>query len=150
MEVDKEKAYSYEISVSDLSKEIKGNIDGILAGKYIQDGINYDIVLKLDRGNMTSLRDLDKMFVVNSAGIKISLSSIVRLKKKKGFVEIFIENQSLVVNLTLGVAPNENLALITANVVIFVTNKVPKKDSVLVKFKGEYSEFMKSMQHLWL
>ncbi|WAZ85574.1 efflux RND transporter permease subunit [Borrelia miyamotoi] len=83
MEVDKEKAYSYEISVSDLSKEIKGNIDGILAGKYIQDGINYDIVLKLDRGNMTSLRDLDKMFVVNSAGIKISLSSIVRLKKKK-------------------------------------------------------------------
>ncbi|WP_331712181.1 efflux RND transporter permease subunit [Borrelia miyamotoi] len=83
IEVDKEKAYSYEISVSDLSKEIKGNIDGILAGKYIQDGINYDIVLKLDRGNMTSLRDLDKMFVVNSAGIKISLSSIVRLKKKK-------------------------------------------------------------------
>lgn len=69
--------------MSDLSKEIKGNIDGILAGKYIQDGINYDIVLKLDRGNMTSLRDLDKMFVVNSAGIKISLSSIVRLKKKK-------------------------------------------------------------------
>lgn len=69
--------------MSDLSKEIKGNIDGILAGKYIQDGINYDIVLKLDRGNMTSLRDLDKMFVVNSAGIKISLSSIVRLKKKR-------------------------------------------------------------------
>ncbi|WAZ72082.1 efflux RND transporter permease subunit [Borrelia miyamotoi] len=99
---------------------------------------------------MTSLRDLDKMFVMNSAGIKIPLSSIVRIKKKKGFGEIFRENQSLVVNLTSGIAPNENLALITANVVNFVTNKVPKKDGVLVKFEGEYSEFMKSMQNLWL
>ncbi|BCR20753.1 efflux RND transporter permease subunit [Borrelia miyamotoi] len=147
IEVDKENAYFYEISVSDLSKEIKGNIDGILAGKYTQNGINYDIVLKLDRRNMTSLRDLDQMFVMNSAGIKIPLSSIVKFKKKKGFGEIFRENQSLVVNLTSGIAPNENLALITANVVNFVTNKVPKKDGVLVKFEGEYSEFIKSMHH---
>ncbi|WP_275896729.1 efflux RND transporter permease subunit [Borrelia miyamotoi] len=113
-----------------------------MAGKYTQDGINYDVVLKLDRGNMTSLRDLDKMFVMNSAGIKIPISSIGRLKKKKGFEEIVRENQSLVVNLTSGIAPNENLALMTANVVNFVTNKVLKKDCVLVKFEGEYSEFM--------
>ncbi|BCR21583.1 efflux RND transporter permease subunit [Borrelia sp. HM] len=147
IEIDREKAYSYGISLQELSKEIKSNIDGLLLGKYNQDGINYDIVLKLDRGNIVSLSDLDKMFVMNSAGIKIPISSIVRIKKTKGFDDIVRENQSLVVTLTSNISPNENLALITKNVVDFVTNKVPKKDDILVKFEGEYSSFVKYIQH---
>ena len=147
IEIDREKAYSYGISIDKLLKEIKSNINGILAGKYTQDGINYDIVLKLDGGSIVSLRDLDIMFVMNSVGVKIPLSSIVKINKTKGFGDIVKENQSLVINLTSNISPDENLALITKNVVDFVINKAPKKDGIVVKFEGQYSSFMQYMQH---
>ncbi|AAX16661.1 efflux RND transporter permease subunit [Borrelia hermsii DAH] len=146
IEIDREKAYSYGINMETLSREIRANIDGISAGKYIENGVSYDILLRINRSNIASLKDLDKIFIVNAFGVKIPLSVIAKLKKTKGISEISREDQSLVVKLTAGIAPGENLALVTANVVDFVTNKVPRKDGVLVKFEGEYSEFTSSMQ----
>ncbi|AHH09805.1 Acriflavin resistance plasma membrane protein [Borrelia parkeri SLO] len=146
IEIDREKAYSYGINMETLSREIRANIGGISAGNYIEDGVSYDVLLRLDRGNIASFKDLDKISILNASGVQIPFSSIVRLKKTKGIGEIFREDQSLVVKLTAGIAPGENLALITANVVDFVTNKVPQRDGVLVKFGGEYTEFTSSMQ----
>ncbi|WP_434756800.1 efflux RND transporter permease subunit [Borrelia puertoricensis] len=147
IEIDREKAYSYGINMETLSREIRANIGGISAGNYIEGGVSYDILLRLDRGNIASFKDLDKISILNASGVQIPFSSIVRLKKTKGIGEISREDQSLVVKLTAGIAPGENLALVTANVVDFVTNKVPQRDGVLVKFGGEYSEFTSSMQH---
>ncbi|AWG42534.1 AcrB/AcrD/AcrF family protein [Candidatus Borreliella tachyglossi] len=150
IDIDRDKAYSYGINMNALAKELKANIDGVVAGKYIEDGLNYDIVLRLSRDDVANLKDLDKIFITNASGIKIPLSSIAKLRKTKGVSSILRENQSLVVNLTAGIPPGENLGLITARVMDFVTNKVPQRDGVSVSFEGEYSEFTKNMRQFAL
>ncbi|WP_038443346.1 efflux RND transporter permease subunit [Borrelia anserina] len=146
IEVDREKVYAYKINIETLSREIGASINGILAGKYIEDGVSYDILLRLNRDNVASLKDLDKIFITNEVGVKIPLSSVVRLKKTRGISKIPREDQALVVKLTAGIAPGENLALVTAKVMDFVSNRVPQKDGILVKFGGEYDEFASSMK----
>ncbi|WP_182117052.1 efflux RND transporter permease subunit [Borrelia sp. A-FGy1] len=146
IEIDRDKAYSYGINMNTLSVEIKANIDGISAGKYTEDGLNYNILLRLDRKDITNLKDLDKIFVKNTSGIKIPLSSVAKFKKTKGVGVLFRENQSSVVRLSAGIPPGENLALITSRVTDFVNNKFPQKDGVLFDFKGEYNEFTKNME----
>ncbi|UER67344.1 efflux RND transporter permease subunit [Borrelia sp. BU AG58] len=146
IDIDRDKVYSYGISMSALSREIKANIDGISAGKYTEDGLNYDILLRLDRSDITNLKDLNKIFIKNTLGVKIPLSSVARLKKTKGVGVLFREDQSSVVRLKAGIPPGENLASITSKVTDFITNKFPQRDGILVDFKGEYDVFIKSME----
>ena len=146
VDIDRDRVYSYGINMSALSREIKANIDGISAGKYTESGLNYDILLRLDRRDITNLKDLDKIFVKNTLGVKIPLSSVAKFRKTKGVGVISREDQSPVVRLKAGIPPGENLALITSRVTDFVINKFPQRDGVLVDFKGEYDAFTKNME----
>ncbi|ACH94398.1 acriflavine resistance protein [Borrelia recurrentis A1] len=146
IDIDREKAYSYGINIETISREVGANIDGISAGKYVENGVSYDILLKLDRNNIVGLKDLNNIFVINKFGVKIPLSLIANLRKTKGVSSLLREDQSLVITLTAGIAPNESLASVTEDVVDFVTNKVPQRDGILVKFEGEYDSFINSMQ----
>ncbi len=54
-----------------ILNELKSNINGVVAGQYVEKGLNYDIVLKLDRMDVKNLKDLEKIFITNSSGVKI-------------------------------------------------------------------------------
>lgn len=43
-----------------ILNELKANINGVVAGQYVEKGLNYDIVLKLDRMDVKNLKDLEK------------------------------------------------------------------------------------------
>ncbi|WP_024654114.1 efflux RND transporter permease subunit [Borrelia persica] len=150
IDIDREKAYSYGISIETIAREVKASIHGISSGKYVEDGVSYDILLKLDKGDIVDLKGLDDIFVINKFGVKVPLSLISNFKKINGVKRLFRENQSLVVKLTAGIAPNESLASVTRDLVDFVTNKVPQKDGIFVKFEGEYDEFKKIMKQFKL
>ncbi|WNY69307.1 efflux RND transporter permease subunit [Borreliella andersonii] len=145
VEIDRALAYSYGIDMNTILNELKANINGVVAGQYVENGLNYDIVLKLDRMDVKNLKDLEKIFITNSSGVKIPFSSIATFEKTNKAESIYRENQALTIYLNADISPNENLTQVTAKVVDFINNKVPHKEGIALKVEGEYNEFSNIM-----
>ncbi len=60
VEIDRALVYNYGIDMNTILNELKSNINGVVAGQYVEKGLNYDIVLKLDRMDVKNLKDLEK------------------------------------------------------------------------------------------
>ncbi|MBB6031716.1 HAE1 family hydrophobic/amphiphilic exporter-1 [Borreliella spielmanii] len=145
VEIDRALAYNYGIDMNTILNELKANVNGIVAGQYVENGLNYDIVLKLDRMDVKNLKDLEKIFIINSSGVKIPFSSIATFEKTNKAESIYRENQALTIYLNAGISPNDNLTQVTAKVVDFINNKVPHKEGTVLKVEGEYNEFSNIM-----
>ncbi|WP_151073757.1 efflux RND transporter permease subunit [Borreliella turdi] len=145
VEIDRALAYNYGVDMNTILNELKANINGVIAGQYVENGLNYDIVLKLDRMDVKNLKDLEKIFITNSSGIKIPFSSIATFEKTNKAEAIYRENQALTIYLSASISPNSNLTQVTAKVIDFINNKVPHKEGTVLKVEGEYNEFSNIM-----
>ncbi|WKC79557.1 efflux RND transporter permease subunit [Borreliella tanukii] len=145
VEIDRALAYNYGIDMNTILNELKANVNGVVAGQYVENGLNYDIVLKLDRMDVQNLKDLGKIFITNPSGVKIPFSSIATFEKTNKAESIYRENQALTIYLNAGISPNDNLTQITAKVIDFINNKVPHKEGTALKVEGEYNEFSNIM-----
>ncbi|WKC81390.1 efflux RND transporter permease subunit [Borreliella tanukii] len=145
VEIDRALAYNYGIDMNTILNELKANVNGVVAGQYVENGLNYDIVLKLDRMDVQNLKDLGKIFITNPSGVKIPFSSIATFEKANKAESIYRENQALTIYLNAGISPNDNLTQITAKVIDFINNKVPHKEGTALKVEGEYNEFSNIM-----
>ncbi|WNZ73308.1 efflux RND transporter permease subunit [Borreliella garinii] len=145
VEIDRALAYNYGIDMNTLLNELKANVNGVIAGQYVENGLNYDIVLKLDRMDVKNLKDLGKIFITSPSGVKIPFSSIATFEKTNKAESIYRENQALTIYLNAGISPNDNLTQVTAKVIDFINNKVPHKEGTVLKVEGEYDEFSNIM-----
>ncbi|WP_215536959.1 efflux RND transporter permease subunit [Borreliella bavariensis] len=145
VEIDRVLAYNYGIDMNTILNELKANINGVVAGQYVENGLNYDIVLKLDRMDVKNLKDLGKIFITSPSGVKIPFSSIATFEKTNKAESIYRENQALTIYLNASISPNDNLTQVTAKVIYFINNKVPHKEGTVLKVEGEYDEFSNIM-----
>ncbi|WNZ67374.1 efflux RND transporter permease subunit [Borreliella garinii] len=145
VEIDRALAYNYGIDMNTILNELKANVNGVVAGQYVENGLNYDIVLKLDRMDVKNLKDLGKIFITSPSGVKIPFSSIATFEKTNKAESIYRENQALTIHLNAGISPNDNLIQVTAKVIDFINNKVPHKEGTVLKVEGEYDEFSNIM-----
>lgn len=145
VEIDRALAYNYGIDMNTILNELKANVNGVIAGQYVENGLNYDIVLKLDRMDVKNLKDLGKIFITSPSGVKIPFSSIATFEKTNKAESIYRENQALTIYLNAGISPNDNLTQVTAKVIDFINNKVPHKEGTVLKVEGEYDEFSNIM-----
>ncbi|EEF81507.1 efflux RND transporter permease subunit [Borreliella valaisiana] len=145
VEIDRALAYNYGIDMNTILNELKANVNGVVAGQYVENGLNYDIVLKLDRMDVKNLKDLEKIFITSPSGVKIPFSSIATFEKTNKEESIYRENQALTIYLNAGISPDDNLTQVTAKVIDFVNNKVPHKEGTVLKVEGEYNEFSNIM-----
>ncbi|WP_210374965.1 efflux RND transporter permease subunit [Borreliella garinii] len=145
VEIDRALAYNYGIDMNTILNELKANVNGVVAGQYVENGLNYDIVLKLDRMDVKNLKDLGKIFITSPSGVKIPFSSIATFEKTNKAESIYRENQALTIYLNAGISPNDNLTQVTAKVIDFINNKVPHKEGTVLKVEGEYDEFSNIM-----
>nr|WP_267914746.1 efflux RND transporter permease subunit [Borreliella garinii] len=145
VDIDRALAYNYGIDMNTILNELKANVNGVVAGQYVENGLNYDIVLKLDRMDVKNLKDLGKIFITSPSGVKIPFSSIATFEKTNKAESIYRENQALTIYLNAGISPNDNLTQVTAKVIDFINNKVPHKEGTVLKVEGEYDEFSNIM-----
>ncbi len=60
VDIDRALAYNYGIDMNTILNELKANVNGVVAGQYVENGLNYDIVLKLDRMDVKNLKIWEK------------------------------------------------------------------------------------------
>lgn len=147
VEIDRERAASFGISVKTIATEIRDAIKGYAATVYRRGGDEYDVYLRLQPSDRSRLADLDKIFVLASSGEKIPLSSLASLKKGTGPVEIHRTNQMRTVDLTGSLAAGKQANQVEAKIRSLIKSRLTVPDDVYVSYTGSWSELSGQSQN---
>ena len=117
--IDRERLYSLGLNIASVGQEIRANIAGTTSTKFRKDGEEIDIVVKLDERDRTKLGDLEQIFVTNTQGVKIPISSFARYAEGTSPISITRENQSRIITVSAGTPPGASINIVQAAVVDF-------------------------------
>ncbi len=141
--IDRDKLYSFGLNIYSVGQEIKASIDGIAASRYRDGGSEYDIIVILDDKDRDELPDLDKIFVMNTAGERVALANFASYKRSMGPVSIIRENQTRTVHVTAGTVPGTSLNDISVKIEKMVKEEIPAEEGLIIEFSGDYANLMK-------
>jgi len=138
--IDRARAYALGLDMVSVANEISASINGSLATTYRVDGDELEVKVILKEEDRNSVPDLNKFFVVNQSGERISLANIARLKKTTGPVSIKREDKSRTVhvlgNLMDGYASSEA----QKDIQNLIDTEVVIPDGVTVSMGGDFED----------
>lgn len=140
--IDRDKAYSLGLNIYSIGQELKASIDGITASRFRTGGSEYDILVLLDPRDRDAIPDLQKIFLLNSAGKRIPLSSFAHLERTTGPISISRENQSRSVHVRGGLKPEAKLDKAEEKIRSLIAAEIPSDENVVIGFSGDYQELM--------
>lgn len=141
--IDREKLYSLGLNIYSVGQEIKASINGITASKYRDKGSEYDILVILDKKDRNELPDLNRIFVMNTAGRRIPFASFASYKKTTGPVSINRENQARTIHVTAGTVPGTSLNAVSVKIEKMIKEEIPAQEGLSIEFSGDYANLMK-------
>ncbi|MEX2445016.1 MAG: efflux RND transporter permease subunit [Alkalispirochaeta sp.] len=138
--IDRQKAYQLGLNVRTVGQEVRANIDGITAGRYRTGGNEYDILLVLEERGRDQIPDLDKIVVNNQFGQQIPLSSFVSLERTTGPVSINREDQSRILTITAGLAPEETINVVMPEIQRLIQEEIPSNEELIITYGGDFED----------
>ncbi|MDC7239274.1 MAG: efflux RND transporter permease subunit [Spirochaetales bacterium] len=138
--VDRAKASALNLSIYDIGNELSANVDGITASRYRTGGDEYDILVILDEKDRNTIMDLDKIFMMNTMGQRVPLSSVAEIRITEGPVDIQRESQTRVVHVTGGIAPGFSASEVEPRIQQMIQENIVADESVIIDFSGDFAE----------
>jgi HAE1 family hydrophobic/amphiphilic exporter-1 len=142
LKIDRAKAYSLGLSMAAIGQELRANIDGITAGRYKTGGSEYDILLILDQRSRDQFLDLDKIFVINNFGRKISFSSFATRQAATGPVNIKRIDQIRSIRITGGIAPGASIGQVIPRIQRLIDEQIPPNENLIIEYGGDFEDLM--------
>lgn len=143
IKVDKEKAQVYGVSANQVGTELRAQIEGLIASKYRENGLEYDIRVRLQDDQ----RDLEKYFsqttVPNLNFRPVYVKNFASSVKEVGFATINRENRARYVSIEADVAPKGpgmGGAIQDINK-IFSSGEIKLPEGVTYRFVGQAENF---------
>ena len=100
IKIDRNKLQDLGLNIYSVSNEIKANINGVTASRYRDGGNEIDILVQLTEDDRARILDLEQIFVTNSMGQRIPLSSFAYYERGESPVSINRENQMRTIHVT--------------------------------------------------
>ncbi|GHV83257.1 multidrug ABC transporter [Spirochaetia bacterium] len=150
IELDRDRMYALGLNAVTIGNEIKAAVDGVTASRFKESGTDYDMVLVFKEADRNSRPALDQIFVRSVTGQRIPLSNFAKYKEGTGPMTISREDQSRVIHVTAGKAPNASLNDLEAKVTALITAEIPAEDDVIIMFQGDNADMMKMMTNFSL
>ncbi len=144
--IDRERLYNLGLNIASVGQEIRANIAGYTATKYREDGDEIDIIVKLDEADRTKVGDLEQIFVTNSQGVKIPVSSFGRYREGTSPITITRENQSRMISVTAGSAPDVSINDVQKTVERLIQEEIPQDPDVRIEYGGDFEDLMKAIK----
>ena len=144
--IDREKLYGLGLNIYSVGQEIKANIEGTTASKFRKDGEETDIVIALAETDKTKLADLEQIFVTNSSGDRIPVSSFAHYEEGVSPISITREDQSRLITVTAGIKPGVSTGDMQKRVEKLVKAEVPDDPAVRIEYGGDYEDMMKAVK----
>ncbi|MDR3243282.1 MAG: efflux RND transporter permease subunit [Elusimicrobiota bacterium] len=149
--IDKYQMERMGLNTVDVGKEIRAMIDGADAGKFRQNGNEYDIVVQLPENQKDIVRDLSNIYVYNVNGRLIKLGNAAKLVESEGPTTIYRKDKERFIsvegNLKKGglVGPAQSAAIRIFNEEKAKPENAQKWGSVQMSLSGD-AESMAEMQ----
>ncbi|OYZ21686.1 MAG: hypothetical protein B7Y39_08780 [Bdellovibrio sp. 28-41-41] len=143
IKVDKEKAQLYGVTANQVGTELRAQIEGLVASKYRENGLEYDIRVRLQDDQ----RDLEKFFtkttVPNLNFRPVYVKDFATTVKEVGFATINRENRARYVSIEADVAPKGpgmGGAIQDINT-MFTSGQIKLPEGVTYRFVGQAENF---------
>lgn len=103
--IDREKARSMGISVSDIAQTLQLALSGQRFGYFIMQGKQYQVIGQVDRPDRDDPYDLSKFYVRNSAGELIQLDNVITVQEVSSPPQLYHYNRYPSATVSAGLAP---------------------------------------------
>lgn len=103
--MDREKARSMGISVSDIAQTLQLALSGQRFGYFIMNGKQYQVIGQVDRQNRDDPYDLSKFYVRNGSGTLIQLDNLITVKEVSSPPQLYHYNRYPSATVSAGLAP---------------------------------------------
>ena len=147
--VDREKAATMGLNVSDLADALRTTVGGRVASMFRQGGNEYNILVRLqdeDRREIASVEQIPLYTAIGAVGQTVPVSSLVRMERREGPVEIERKDQERVVTVRANIA-HRDLGSIMGDIDASLRNRTLPRDFSLL-YGGEYEEQQEAFRGL--
>ena len=146
--LDREKAATMGLNLSDTAATLRTAIGGRVATRFRESGKEYDVLVRLKESDRERLTQLDRVPIITPTGQRIAASSVIRLERREGPVQIQRKDQERIITVSADIA-NRDMGSIMGDILAGVrTLEMPPEFSVLLG--DEYQEQQKAFNELIL
>ena len=108
--INREKAESLGISVSDIAQTLQLSLSGQRFGYFMRSGKQYQVIGQFDQKDRSKPLDLTSMFVKNSAGQLIQMDNVVTIEEKSNPPQLYHNNRYMSATVSAGLAPGKSIS----------------------------------------
>ncbi|MBC8313271.1 MAG: efflux RND transporter permease subunit [Candidatus Cloacimonetes bacterium] len=147
--IDKDKAFHYGLTATQIASTIKSATFGAIAGIFREKGDEIDILVRLDEKHRNSLQDIENLGITSPLGFTIPLKQIANIRIEKGPIKILRENQTRKVDITSNIT-GRDLGSVIADVKVAIAdiqNNLPS--GYFIEFGGSYQDMQEGFKTLF-
>lgn len=148
--IDRERAYSYNLTMQTIATEISNSVNGITATQLKDNGTDTDIIVMLQKSDRASELDLRRIFVRNSLGEKISLDNLATLERSTGPVSIKRENEMRSVHVLGGLAGGYAASQAETDIKALIEKQINIPDGVYLEYGGDFADMTAMFSQVYL
>lgn len=138
--LDRDRAYALGLDMYTVAKEISASLNGINATTFRIGGDELDVTVLLQEQDRSNRMDLEKIFVNNSKGERISISNIATLTNSKGPVTINREDEQRIVHVVGGLADNYASTQAQADIEALLNEHYVMPEGVTYSLGGDFKD----------
>jgi len=139
---DREKMYELGLSAAAVGNEVKAAVNGIRPTKYRAGDEELDVLVILRESDRKDLPDLKTIYVTNTRGDYIPVSSFAALETGTGPVDIKRVDQTRVIHVKAGIEKGAKLNLVEKKIEELIRTNIIPDDAVAIEYSGDYGDLM--------
>lgn len=142
IEVDRQRAYNFGVSVDAVANEIKASIEGTIATTFRDNGEDYSVYVMLRPEDRQKVIDLEQIYVNGNQGL-VAVSNFAKVNKGLGPVSIKHENRNRLVHVTANILNGENANIVENRIRENCQKSFIVPEGVSVTYEGSWKEMAK-------
>ena len=145
IELNRAKLYDLGLNASSVATEIRNQLAGTTATTLsTTTGDTYDVVVQLQEADRQSIPDLERLFMVNPMGQKISVASLAAVRMNTGPETINHIDEQRAVTLSGDIVSGVGANVIEQKVREIVEAKLPVEPGLSISYGGEMDNIRES------
>ena len=138
---DRKALYAHGLNAASVAAEVRALTAGTTSTTYIEDGETYDVVLRLAESDRSKETDLERLFVTNASGERVSLAQIAEIRRSSGPTTITREDQIRTVHVVGTPADGAAIRDITDAAEALLSESIEEVPGAHWSIGGEMDEF---------
>jgi HAE1 family hydrophobic/amphiphilic exporter-1 len=144
--VDRQKAHSMGLTVSQVAQAMETSIGGTRASMYREEGDEFDILVRLAKEDRIDITQLGRVALRLPDGSTIPASAVVKMERREGPVEITRADQQRIVVVS-GVIEDRDLGSVVEDLRARL-DEIPRPPDYEFVFGGEYEEQQEAFRQM--